>query len=395
MRLVTALFATLGAALAFAPAALAADVDAQDPSRWIRVRANDREVNRLTLSHAAGVVTVSDDAGDLTAGAGCHQVSAHEVRCTITDGEARVDASLGDGDDEATVLGALPAKLDGGPGNDRLTGGDAADKLSGGDGADRLDGGAAVDEFDAGEGDDALVTRDGLREAVLCGGGTDAGAADVEDDVAADCEQVEKPLPPAGLDAVQPAAAPVPAPGRTVAVAAKEGTVLARVPGASAFAPLDPTKPLPVGAVVDARRGVATLTAAADLVGATQTADFRGGRFRVGQRRAASMTTELRLTGGDFASCPKPRPRAREAVARAASGRVVRRLWGSGKGRFRTRGRNSAATVRGTIWTVEDRCDGTLTRVTRGVVVVENLRTGRTKVVRAGESVLVRRRAAR
>ena len=51
--------------------------------------------------------------------------------------------------------------------------------------------------------------------------------------------------------------------------------------------------------------------------------------------------------------------------------------------------------MRGTVWTVEDRCDGTLTRVTRGVVVVENLRTGRTKVVRAGQSHLVRRRTAR
>jgi hypothetical protein len=48
--------------------------------------------------------------------------------------------------------------------------------------------------------------------------------------------------------------------------------------------------------------------------------------------------------------------------------------------------------VRGTVWTVADRCDGTLTRVSRGVVVVENLRTGRRKVVRAGESHFVRRR---
>jgi hypothetical protein len=51
--------------------------------------------------------------------------------------------------------------------------------------------------------------------------------------------------------------------------------------------------------------------------------------------------------------------------------------------------------VRGTTWEVVDRCDGTLTRVHTGVVVVENIRTGRTKVVKAGESVLVRRRARR
>jgi hypothetical protein len=102
------------------------------------------------------------------------------------------------------------------------------------------------------------------------------------------------------------------------------------------------------------------------------------------------MVTELAMSGGDFSRCP--RTTARGAVAYAAGRRrVVRRLWGSGHGRFRTRGRSSAATVRGTIWTVEDRCDGTLTRVTRGVVVVQNLRTGRTRTVRAGESHFVRR----
>jgi ferric-dicitrate binding protein FerR (iron transport regulator) len=51
--------------------------------------------------------------------------------------------------------------------------------------------------------------------------------------------------------------------------------------------------------------------------------------------------------------------------------------------------------VRGTIWTVEDRCDGTLTRVTRGAVAVTDHRTKRTKVVRAGQSYLVRNAPAR
>jgi hypothetical protein len=46
--------------------------------------------------------------------------------------------------------------------------------------------------------------------------------------------------------------------------------------------------------------------------------------------------------------------------------------------------------VRGTDWTVIDRCDGTLTRVKRGVVVVRDLRRRRSFVVRAGRSRLVR-----
>jgi hypothetical protein len=59
-------------------------------------------------------------------------------------------------------------------------------------------------------------------------------------------------------------------------------------------------------------------------------------------------------------------------------------------GRYRTRGRYSAATVRGTIWDTVDRCDGTLTKVTRGTVVVRDFRKRRNIVVRAGKSYLAR-----
>jgi hypothetical protein len=69
---------------------------------------------------------------------------------------------------------------------------------------------------------------------------------------------------------------------------------------------------------------------------------------------------------------------------------VVRRLRGSANGRFRTRGRYSAATVRGTIWDTADRCDGTLTRVQRGVVDVRDFRARRNVTVRAGRSYLAR-----
>ena len=46
--------------------------------------------------------------------------------------------------------------------------------------------------------------------------------------------------------------------------------------------------------------------------------------------------------------------------------------------------------ARGTMWTTTDRCDGTLTRVQRGVVVVTNLRTRRQIVLRAGRSYLAK-----
>ncbi len=72
--------------------------------------------------------------------------------------------------------------------------------------------------------------------------------------------------------------------------------------------------------------------------------------------------TQLWLAGADPRTC------------KARTSRVVRQLWGDGKGRFQTRGRYAAATVRGTKWRVQDRCDGTLTTVESGVVAVRDFR---------------------
>jgi hypothetical protein len=97
----------------------------------------------------------------------------------------------------------------------------------------------------------------------------------------------------------------------------------------------------------------------------------------------------MALNGGDFAACGG----AGKADARTAgSSRRVRRLRANGRGRFRTRGRYSTATVRGTNWTTEDRCNGTLTRVSSGVVVVRDLVRRRTVRLRARQSYLARRR---
>ena len=67
--------------------------------------------------------------------------------------------------------------------------------------------------------------------------------------------------------------------------------------------------------------------------------------------------TELHLKGGSFAACSAP---AARRARRGQAQQPVRKLWGKDKGgRFRTHGRDSVATVRGTAWTVADRCDGT------------------------------------
>ena len=80
------------------------------------------------------------------------------------------------------------------------------------------------------------------------------------------------------------------------------------------------------------------------------------------------------------------------ARATALSQRILGLLRGSAKGRFRTTGRFSAATVRGTNWGVRDRCDGTLTVVRTGVVVVTDFRLHRSVIVHAGQTYLAKAR---
>ncbi|MDP8944282.1 MAG: hypothetical protein M3N16_09220, partial [Actinomycetota bacterium] len=64
---------------------------------------------------------------------------------------------------------------------------------------------------------------------------------------------------------------------------------------------------------------------------------------------------------------------------------AARRLWGRDRrGRFRTRGRNGHAVVRGTTWLTEDRCDGTLFAVREGAIVVRPKGSRARVVLRAG-----------
>ncbi len=87
-----------------------------------------------------------------------------------------------------------------------------------------------------------------------------------------------------------------------------------------------------------------------------------------------------------------PLKRTRSAAVDKKKGpkSTLGKLWGNGKGRFRTTGKYSSATVRGTIWLTQDECDGTLTRVRRGVVSVRDFKRKKTLNVKAGHSYLAR-----
>lgn len=212
---------------------------------------------------------------------------------------------------------------------------------------------------------------------------------------------------PAPLARLEPEVASVlpppelPVVGETFNVAPLAGEVLVRRPEDGALIPLGAAASLPVGSRVDAREGTVWVqTAPAKGVELpAQFAELRGAMFKVGQRRKGSKVVDLDLQHGDFESCAPAAPYRKRTTARAAgrskSTKRVRSVWASGKGRFRTRGRHAAATVRGTVWQVEDRCDATVTRVREGVVDVEDFGTGRTVTLRAGQSYVARPRKAR
>jgi hypothetical protein len=92
--------------------------------------------------------------------------------------------------------------------------------------------------------------------------------------------------------------------------------------------------------------------------------------------------------GPSFGACKAHKA----ADATIAASKTLQLLRASAKGKFSTRGRYSAATVRGTKWTVADRCDGTLTRdITHSVAVTDFVRH-KTIILHAGQSYLAKAR---
>ena len=194
---------------------------------------------------------------------------------------------------------------------------------------------------------------------------------------------------------------PAPQLGKVANIAPVKGTVLVAVPAEDSaagdarasqkgleFVPLEEARQIPVGAFLDTTKGAVRLRSAASSTGKTQEGDFEKGLFQVLQSGKSKGLTDLVLKGGSFSRsrCTvKAKRSLADASARKLRKRRVRRLRGNAKGRFRTRGRYSSATVRGTVWETTDRCDGTLTKVTRGSVAVRDKRRRKTVVVRAGK----------
>jgi hypothetical protein len=209
---------------------------------------------------------------------------------------------------------------------------------------------------------------------------------------------------------------PAPVLGKTLNVKPVSGDVFIKLPGAAmsdrshggraalakgaGFVPLTEARQLPTGTQVDARLGTLQVTAAAATKrGKLQTGTFDGSIFGIAQdaRGLTKGLTTLSILEGafpgapSFASCKagKARDGSRGASA-ALSSKVLQALLATAHGHFRTKGRYSAATVRGTVWTMTDRCDGTLTAVRRGTVTVQDFVRHVTVTVHAGHIYLAR-----
>jgi hypothetical protein len=209
-----------------------------------------------------------------------------------------------------------------------------------------------------------------------------------------------------------PAGPPPPPPvlGKTVDIQTVSGVVFIKPPPGMAltargtiartspptkgqgFIPLTEARSIPVGSILDTTRGVALLTAATSSRAHDYTGDFTVGVFQLLQNRRQKGLTQLNIrdTVSRNKVCASVGKGSRAGAAKTVSSTVLGLLRSNVRGHFSTRGDYSAATVRGTEWTVTDTCAGTLTTVTRGAVIVDDFRRHKSILVGAGHSYLAR-----
>lgn len=141
---------------------------------------------------------------------------------------------------------------------------------------------------------------------------------------------------------------------------------------------------IPYGVAVNATAGTAIVTTRAGTI--TVGGDGGSAVFEIlkGGTENGKPFDRLVLKGGNFAVCKAKRHKS------SAAPQIVRSLKTHAKGHYRVEGKYSYTTVRGTIFVVADRCDGTLTQVTRGKVDVYDLSRKRHVIVTTGHTYLAR-----
>jgi hypothetical protein len=182
---------------------------------------------------------------------------------------------------------------------------------------------------------------------------------------------------------------PPPQAGKTFNIEPAGGLVSTRCNGDGDFRKLEKPKQVTLDCEIDAEDGTVSVTASKGSSGATQTALFWGGLFDIDQETGDNREAVMTLAGQRRCEKRGDGMGNKRLLARRGSG--GRKLWGSGEGNYKTVGSHGSATVRGTIWLVADRCDGsTLFKVKRGTVVVRDFIKKSSVVLNAGQSYIAK-----
>jgi IPT/TIG domain len=189
----------------------------------------------------------------------------------------------------------------------------------------------------------------------------------------------------------QAAAPPPPVLGQSENAQPVSGTVFIKSPSGT-FVRLTGAEKIPSGAEIDALHGSLQITTATAKKGKTQKGVFGGAVFKLTQASTGASTglTTLSIVENAFTGAPSYAlcTKHNAADATAASVKTLQLLHASAKGKFRTKGRYSAATVLGTIWTIADRCDGTLVHDVTDSVAVSDFVRHKTVIIHGGQSYL-------
>jgi len=156
------------------------------------------------------------------------------------------------------------------------------------------------------------------------------------------------------------------------------------------FVPLTEARQIPVGSVLETTAGVARIETATASINKPQFGNFGAGIFKLLQARKQKGLTELDIMNVHTARQVCASLGKVAAVAAKLSSKVLGRLNANAHGKFTTKGQYSAATVRGTVWNVANQCDGTLTKVQRGVVSVRDFVRRKTITLFTGMHYLAR-----
>jgi hypothetical protein len=209
-------------------------------------------------------------------------------------------------------------------------------------------------------------------------------------------------------DVLPPGDAPVIA-GTTAQVTAVSGEVYVKLPKGTklrarvaqkapiaGFVPIKGVATVPIGSEIDSRKGQLDIRTASKFGKKGQRTGLQRGRFGAGMfkirqaaRRRAGATKKpstdlvLQTPPGLSRAC------AAGSKVRPIKG-IVRTLTATAKGAFRAIGASATVTASSGAWIVSDRCNGTLTEVGRGKVVVRDTKHKRNVTLRSGQGYLAR-----